>query len=40
MGANFDMTDNHDENLQWSRMEICFYYFLAHAYQMRRDHLA
>ena len=31
---------NHDENLQWTKMEICFYHYLAHAYDTRRNHLA
>ena len=31
---------NHDVNLQWAKMEICFYHYLAHAYDTRRNHLA
>ena len=33
-------SSNHDENLQWTRIEICFYHYLAHAYQTRRSYLA
>ena len=31
---------DHDMNLQWTKMEICFYHYLAHAYDTRRNHLA
>lgn len=40
LGDGPEPSDDHAENLQWTRMEICFYHYLAHAYQVRRTHLA